>query len=76
MPIIVHHPYMKNFCGLPWSDVFTTNYDTLLERAGEKLLEKTFTIVTNKNDLVGSSGTTRLIKLHGSFPSQRLYHYC
>ena len=56
---------------LPWSDVFTTNYDTLLERAGEKLLEKTFTIVTNKNDLVGSSGTTRLIKLHGSFPSQR-----
>lgn len=64
-------PLYEKLLRLPWSDVFTTNYDTLLERAGENLLEKTFTLVTNKNDLVGSSGATRLIKLHGSFPSQR-----
>lgn len=64
-------PLYEKLLRLPWSDVFTTNYDTLLERAGKNLVEKTFTLVTNKNDLVGSSGTTRLIKLHGSFPSQR-----
>lgn len=64
-------PLYEKLLRLPWSDVFTTNYDTLLERAGENLVEKTFTLVTNKNDLVGSSGATRLIKLHGSFPSQR-----
>lgn len=64
-------PLYEKLLRLPWSDVFTTNYDTLLERAGETLVEKTFTLVTNKDDLVGSSGATRLIKLHGSFPSQR-----
>lgn len=64
-------PLYEKLLRLPWSDVFTTNYDTLLERAWENLVEKTFTLVTNKNDLVGSSGATRLIKLHGSFPSQR-----
>lgn len=55
---------------LPWSDIFTTNYDTLLERASDELTEKTFSCIVNKNDLLGSSGTTRIIKLHGSFPSQ------
>ena len=64
-------PLYEKLLRLPWTDVFTTNYDTLLERAGEKLTEKTFQIITNKNDLIGSSGKTRLIKLHGSFPSQR-----
>ena len=64
-------PLYEKLLRLPWNDVFTTNYDTLLERAGKNLVEKTFTLVTNKNDLVGSSGATRLIKLHGSFPSQR-----
>lgn len=61
-------PLYEKLLRLPWSDVFTTNYDTLLERAGKNLVEKTFTLVTNKNDLVGSSGTTRLIKLHGEPP--------
>ncbi len=31
-PGFVHETLMT----LPWSDVFTTNYDTLLERAGKK----------------------------------------
>ena len=53
---------------LPWSDVFTTNYDTLLERtcyADE---------VRNYNEVVNQEGLThsqkpRIIKLHGSLPS-------
>ena len=56
---------------LPWSDIFTTNYDTLLERASEELSEYSFSYVLNQNDLLGSSGMVRIIKLHGSFPSQR-----
>lgn len=56
---------------LPWSDIFTTNYDRLLERASYELTEQRFSVVLNKNDLLGSAGSTRIIKLHGSFPSQR-----
>lgn len=56
---------------LPWTDIFTTNYDTLLERASDEITEKHFRVVTEKEDLIGSSGNTRIIKLHGSFPSHR-----
>ena len=56
---------------LPWTDVFTTNYDTLLERAAGELVDKKFKTVLQKEDLVGSAGVTRIIKLHGSFPSAR-----
>lgn len=56
---------------LPWSDIFTTNYDTLLERASAELAERRFSVIQDKGDLPGSAGTARIIKLHGSFPSQR-----
>lgn len=55
---------------LPWTDVFTTNYDTLLERTAEKILEQRYETVINKEDLVWST-KPRIIKLHGSFPSDR-----
>ncbi|MBU0473817.1 MAG: SIR2 family protein [Bacteroidetes bacterium] len=55
---------------LPWTDVFTTNYDTLLERAAEKILQYRYDTVLNTEDLVYSS-KPRIIKLHGSFPSER-----
>lgn len=55
---------------LPWVDVFTTNYDTLLERTAEKILEQRYETVVNKEDLVWST-KPRIIKLHGSFPSDR-----
>jgi hypothetical protein len=55
---------------LPWNDVFTTNYDTLLERACANVDSQKFDIVINKEDLVYSE-KPRIIKLHGSFPSQR-----
>lgn len=61
----------KKLLQLPWSDIFTTNYDTLLERTSEELTEKQFTYILRPKDLVGSAGSTRIIKLHGSFPSQR-----
>lgn len=56
---------------LPWTDIFTTNYDTLLERASDEITEKPFRVIAEREDLIGSSGVTRIIKLHGSFPSHR-----
>ena len=58
-----------NLMSLPWSDVFTTNYDTLLERACEKVTQRKYQIVRDQKDLLYSSGKPRLIKLHGSLPS-------
>lgn len=55
---------------LPWTDIFTTNYDTLLERTCVNIESRRFDIVINKEDLVYSE-KPRIIKLHGSFPSQR-----
>jgi len=55
---------------LPWVDVFTVNYDTLLERACVKVTSRRFDVVINKEDLVYSS-PPRIVKLHGSLPSTR-----
>lgn len=55
---------------LPWKDVFTTNYDTLLERSADLIVDRRYEIVTNKHDLVWST-SPRIVKLHGSFPSER-----
>jgi hypothetical protein len=54
----------------PWVDVFTVNYDTLLERACTKVTSQRFDVVVNKEDLVYST-RPRIVKLHGSFPSTR-----
>lgn len=56
---------------LPWSDVFTTNYDTLLERATEQVVTRRYNQILNKQDLLNSRGCPRIVKLHGSFPSQK-----
>ena len=56
---------------LPWRDVFTTNYDTLLERAADKVYKRRYNVVVNQEDLVNSNDAPRILKLHGSFPSQR-----
>ena len=37
---------------LPWQDVFTTNYDTLLERASRKVLERKYSFILNADDLI------------------------
>lgn len=67
LPSKLYHTLLS----LPWTDIFTTNYDTLLERASDEITEKHFRVVIEKEDLIGSSGKTRIIKLHGSFPSHR-----
>lgn len=66
LPSSLHRKLLE----LPWSDIFTTNYDTLLERTSKEL-EQELPVITCKEDLIGSSGVTRIIKLHGSFPSHR-----
>ncbi|WP_280550448.1 anti-phage defense-associated sirtuin Dsr2 [Halomonas sp. 11-S5] len=55
---------------LPWVDVFTTNYDTLLERASAKVVTRRYEPVVNKEDLPYAI-KPRIVKLHGSFPSER-----
>lgn len=51
---------------LPWTDVFTTNYDTLLERAAESVNERNYKVVVHKDNLVHST-PPRIVKLHGCF---------
>ena len=63
-------PFHVRLLELPWTDVFTTNYDTLLERARSSVSSRTYEIVTKPEDL-GHSRKPRIIKLHGSFPSVR-----
>ena len=63
-------PLHVKLLNLPWTDVFTTNYDTLLERACFSITSQKYDIVVNKEDLVYSE-RPRIIKLHGSFPSER-----
>ena len=52
---------------LPWSDVFTTNYDTLLERACRSVASQEYGIVVDQQDLINSD-RPRIVKLHGSLP--------
>lgn len=65
-PSDLHHKLME----LPWTDVFTTNYDTLLERSCKDVISRRYDVVVNKNDLIYSN-RPRIIKLHGSLPSER-----
>lgn len=55
---------------LPWSDVFTTNYDTLLERTRVYIHDRKYDLVLTSADLPTTS-KPRIVKLHGSFPSNR-----
>lgn len=52
---------------LPWKDIYTTNYDTLLERAVYRLKEqgkRVYSLITNDQD-IGVSSSPFLMKLHG-----------
>jgi SIR2-like domain len=60
----------KLFLSLPWSDVFTTNYDTLLERTLPFIHDKKYDVVLTTSD-IPSQTKPRIVKLHGSFPSHR-----
>ena len=58
--------------GLPWTEVFTTNYDTLLERTCRFLTSQRYDIVRSQDSLVYSE-KPRIIKLHGSIDSDGPY---
>ncbi|WP_430787140.1 SIR2 family NAD-dependent protein deacylase [Virgibacillus flavescens] len=61
---------------LNWNDVFTTNYDTLLERSIDNIsVRKNYKILTSQNDLPGSTHP-RIIKLHGSIQNAKPYIIC
>ena len=50
---------------LPWRDVFTTNWDTLLERAAAQLAAPNYTPVYSGAEL-SQAPTHRIVRLHGS----------
>ena len=59
----------KRLLALPWRDVFTTNWDTLLERASEDLPGRSFGVLRNSAEMA-IAAVPRIIKLHGSLPAQ------
>ncbi|HEV7642783.1 MAG TPA: SIR2 family protein [Pyrinomonadaceae bacterium] len=63
-PSLLHRMLLS----LPWSDVFTTNYDTLLERTLPDIHDRKYDIVLTPTDLPAYV-KPRIVKLHGSFPS-------
>lgn len=50
---------------LPWSEVLTTNWETLLEKASHKIHEPIYSIVHKPEDL-SSCRSPRIVKLHGT----------
>ncbi len=60
----------RRLLSLPWADVFTTNYDTLLERAQPGIIDRAYSVVLNPSD-IATAPRPRIVKLHGSFPSHR-----
>lgn len=55
---------------LPWSDVLTTNWDTLLERTDLLETERTYEVVRTPDD-IARTRAPRIVKLHGSFPANK-----
>jgi hypothetical protein len=55
---------------LPWADVLTTNYDTLLERSAASGLGQHYSVVRTVEE-ISIAMRPRIVKLHGSFPSSR-----
>lgn len=53
---------------LPWTDVLTTNWDTLLERASQRSLHRRYSVVRTVGDMAIAQ-SPRIVKLHGSLPS-------
>lgn len=60
----------KRLLALPWSDVFTTNWDTLLERAATHVVDRHYDVVRTAADIPGSA-RPRIVKLHGTLPAIR-----
>lgn len=53
---------------LPWTEVLTTNWDRLLERAATSCSEREYEVVLTSAD-IARKRSPRIVKLHGSLPS-------
>src|SRR5918992_121973 len=62
----LHHRLLA----LPWSDVFTTNWDTLLEREATRIVDRHYDVVRTVAD-IPASVRPRIVKLHGTLPAIR-----
>ena len=62
-------PLHERMLELPWQDIFTTNWDTLLERTRSSALERHYSVIT-RVDEIPMARKPRIVKLHGSLPSQ------
>ena len=60
----------QRLLSLPWSDVLTTNWDTLLERSVSSNPDLLYDIVLVPSD-IARTRPPRIVKLHGSLPSHR-----
>ena len=60
--------YHERLLKLPWRDVFTTNWDTLLEKGRAQVPEQDYRVVRNMGE-IPMSRQPRIVKLHGSFPA-------
>ena len=60
----------QRLLALPWSDVFTTNWDTLLERATTHVIDRHYDVVRTIAEIPGSA-RPRIVKLHGTLPATR-----
>lgn len=58
-------PLYKSLLSLPWTDVLTTNWDTLLERTADNVHGPYYTVVTKASDLAWAQ-SPRIVKLHGT----------
>ena len=58
----------QRLLALPWADVFTTNWDTLLERTRDLTIKPSYSVVRAAHELPLSK-RPRILKLHGSLPA-------
>ena len=58
-------PLHTELLDLPWSDVLTTNWDTILERAAENTRDTVYEIVRCEAN-IPHARSPRIVKLHGS----------
>lgn len=58
-------PLYQSLLTLPWSEIMTTNWDTLLERAAADIHSPYYTAVTKPIDLTWAQ-SPRIVKLHGT----------
>jgi hypothetical protein len=58
----------KALLQLPWTDVLTTNWDTLLERAALDIFDENYDVIRTHSQ-ISSSARPRIVKLHGTLPA-------